>query len=143
LFFELRGLRLVVQMVIHGQDVEWAGAATRVAKNLGVSKPPDVQAIVDDANAQTAGLRNQVVGTQQFDIKRDPTRLHESAMGNMIADAMRLKYPGVDAAYTNSSGLCQEQEIICYLSYTSPCNPPIFAHGGRNTNTASSRHATA
>jgi len=95
----------VVQMIIHGQDVEWAGAATRIAKNLGVTKRSDVQAIVDDANAQTAVLRNQVIGTQQFDIKRAPTRLFESAMGNMVADAMRLKYPGVDAAYTNSGGL--------------------------------------
>ena len=95
----------VVQMVVHGQDVEWAGAATRIAKNLGVAKRADVQAIVDDANAQTAVLRNQVIGTQQFDIKRAPTRLFESAMGNMVADAMRLKYPGVDAAYTNSGGL--------------------------------------
>ena len=66
-----------------------------------------MQAIVDDANAQTAVLRNQVIGTQQFDIKRAPTRLFESAMGNMVADAMRLKYPGVDAAYTNSGGLRQ------------------------------------
>jgi 2',3'-cyclic-nucleotide 2'-phosphodiesterase (5'-nucleotidase family) len=95
----------IVQMIVKGNDVEWAGAATRIAKNLGVAKRADVQAIVDDANAQTAVLRNQVIGTQQFDIKRDPTRLHESAMGNMVADAMRLKYPGVDAAYTNSGGL--------------------------------------
>jgi 2',3'-cyclic-nucleotide 2'-phosphodiesterase (5'-nucleotidase family) len=64
-----------------------------------------VKAIVDEANAQTAVLRNQVIGTQQFDIKRAPTRLFESAMGNMVADAMRLKYPGVDAAFTNSGGL--------------------------------------
>jgi 2',3'-cyclic-nucleotide 2'-phosphodiesterase (5'-nucleotidase family) len=28
-------------------------------------------------------------------------------MGNLIADAMRQKYPGVDAAYTNSGGLRQ------------------------------------
>src|SRR5262249_33310634 len=34
-----------------------------------------------------------------------PDRLHESEMGNMVADSMRLKYPGVDAAYTNSGGL--------------------------------------
>ena len=95
----------VVQMIIHGQDVEWAGAATRIAKNLGVAPRPDVKAIVDDANAQTAVLRNKVIGTQQFDIRRAPTRLFESAMGNMVADAMRLKYPGVDAAYTNSGGL--------------------------------------
>ena len=92
-------------MVVHGQDVEWAGGATRIAKNLGVASRDDVKAIVDDANAQTAVLRNQVIGTQSIDIKRAPNRLFESAMGNMVADAMRLKYPGVDAAYTNSGGL--------------------------------------
>jgi 2',3'-cyclic-nucleotide 2'-phosphodiesterase (5'-nucleotidase family) len=95
----------VVQMVIHNEDVEWAGAATRIAKNIGVGHREDVQAIVDDANAQTDVLRNQVIGTQSTDIVRDPNRLHESAMGNMVTDAMRLKYPGVDAAYTNSGGL--------------------------------------
>jgi 2',3'-cyclic-nucleotide 2'-phosphodiesterase (5'-nucleotidase family) len=95
----------VVQMVIKGRDVEWAGGATRIAKNIGVAKRADVQLIVDDANAQTAVLRNQVIGTQSIDIRRAPDRLAESAMGNMVADAMRLKYPGVDAAYTNSGGL--------------------------------------
>ena len=29
-------------------------------------------------------------------------------MGNMVADAMRGKYPGVDAALTNSGGLRQD-----------------------------------
>jgi 2',3'-cyclic-nucleotide 2'-phosphodiesterase (5'-nucleotidase family) len=101
----------VVQMVVKGSDVEWAGAATRIARNIGVESRPDVKGIVDDANAQTAVLRNQVIGTQQFDIKRAPTRLLESAMGNMVADAMRLKYPGVDAAYTNSGGL--RQDVNC------------------------------
>ena len=95
----------VVQMIVKGSDVEWAGAATRIAKNLGVAKRSDVQAIVDDANAQTAVLRNQVIGTQQFDLKRAPTRLFESAMGNLVTDAMRAKYPGVDAAITTSGGL--------------------------------------
>ena len=77
-----------------------------MAKNLGVARRADVQAIVDDANAQTAVLRNQVIGTQASDILRDPTRLHESEMGNMVADAMREKYPGVDAAFTNSARIC-------------------------------------
>lgn len=95
----------VLQLMVQGGDVQWTGGATRVAKNLGVAPRADVKAIVDDANAQTAVLRNQVIGTQQFDIKRAPTRLFESAMGNMVADAMRAKYPGVDAAYTNSGGL--------------------------------------
>lgn len=95
----------VAQLMVKGGDVQWVGTATRVAVNLGVAKRADVQAIVDDANAQTAVLRNKVIGTQQFDIKRAPSRLFESAMGNMVADSMRLKYPGVDAAYTNSGGL--------------------------------------
>ncbi len=95
----------VLQLMVQGGDVVWAGGATRVARNLGVARRADVQAIIDDANAQTAVLRNQVIGTQQFDIKRAPTRLFESAMGNLVADAMRAKYPGVDAAYTNSGGL--------------------------------------
>ena len=89
----------VLQLMVKGGDVAWAGGATRVAKNLGVAQRADVQAIVDDANAQTAVLRNQVIGTQSNDILRAPTRLHESEMGNMVADAMRAKYPGVDAAY--------------------------------------------
>ena len=40
--------------MVKGGDVAWAGGATRVAKNLGVAKRADVQAIVDDANAETA-----------------------------------------------------------------------------------------
>lgn len=101
----------VAQLMVRDGDVQWVGAASRVAKNLGVAKRTDVQAIVDDANAQTAVLRNQVIGTQQFDIKRAPSRLLESAMGNMVADAMRVKYPGVDAAYTNSGGL--RADLLC------------------------------
>ena len=102
----------VLQLMVQGGDVAWAGGATRVAKNLGVAPRADVKAIVDDANAQTAVLRNQVIGRQSIDIKRDPARLKESAMGNMVADAMRLKYPGVDAAYTNSGGLRQDLLIV-------------------------------
>jgi 2',3'-cyclic-nucleotide 2'-phosphodiesterase (5'-nucleotidase family) len=95
----------VLQLMVRDGDVAWAGGATRVAKDIGVAPRADVKAIVDAANAATAVLRNQVIGTQQFDIKRAPTRLFESAMGNMVADAMRAKYPGVEAAYTNSGGL--------------------------------------
>ena len=91
--------------MVRNGDVAWAGGATRVAKNLGVARRADVQAIIDSANAATAVLRNQVIGTQKNDITRAPTRLFESEMGNMVADAMRLKYPGVDAAITNSGGL--------------------------------------
>lgn len=101
----------VLQLVVRGGDVVWAGGATRVAKNLGVPARADVQAVVDAANAETAVLRNQVIGTQVDDILRDPTRLHESEMGNMIADALRLKYPGVEASYINSGGL--RADLVC------------------------------
>ena len=101
----------VLQLVVQDDDVEWAGGTTRVAKNLGVAQRADVQAIVEEANAQTAILRNQVIGTQQFDILRDPTRLHESAMGNMVADAVRQQYPGVDAVLVNSGGL--RADLVC------------------------------
>jgi 2',3'-cyclic-nucleotide 2'-phosphodiesterase (5'-nucleotidase family) len=95
----------VAQLMVRGADVVWAGTATRTAKNLGVAPRGDVQAIVDDANAQTAVLRNQVIGTQDGNIVREPSRLKESGMGNLVADAMLDKYPGVDAALTNSGGL--------------------------------------
>ncbi|HEX6140720.1 MAG TPA: bifunctional UDP-sugar hydrolase/5'-nucleotidase, partial [Candidatus Limnocylindria bacterium] len=94
----------VVQLMVKGGDVAWAGAASRISKNLGVVPRADVKAIVDDANAQTAVLRNKVIGSQTADIMRDPDRKHESAMGNLVADAMLDKYPGVDAAYNNSGG---------------------------------------
>ena len=61
----------VLQLMVKGGDVAWAGGATRVAKNLGVAPRADVKAIVDDANAETAVLRNQVIGTQADDIMRD------------------------------------------------------------------------
>jgi 2',3'-cyclic-nucleotide 2'-phosphodiesterase (5'-nucleotidase family) len=98
----------VAQLMVSGSDVTWTGAATRTAKNLGVPSRPDVQAIVDQANADTAVLRNQVIGTQSIDIRRDPARLAESAMGNLVADAMLAKYPGIDGALTNSGGLRQD-----------------------------------
>ena len=98
----------VAQLMVKDGDVAWAGTASRTAKNLGVSGRSDVQAIVDKANADTAPLRNQVVGTQSVDIKRDPTRLSESAMGNLVADAMLAKYPEAVAAVTNSGGLRQD-----------------------------------
>ena len=53
-----------------------------------------MKAIVADADAQTAVLRNKVIGTQLNDITRAPTRLFESEMGNLVTDSMRAKYPG-------------------------------------------------
>jgi 2',3'-cyclic-nucleotide 2'-phosphodiesterase (5'-nucleotidase family) len=102
------GSYTVAQLMIAGGDVAWTGAATRVAKNIGVAGRDDIKAIVAKANADTLPLRAKVIGTQTGNILRDPTRLSESAMGNLVADAMRLKYAGVEAAVTNSGGLRQD-----------------------------------
>ncbi|HSB87295.1 MAG TPA: 5'-nucleotidase C-terminal domain-containing protein [Ilumatobacteraceae bacterium] len=102
------GSYTVAQLMVHGGDVVWTGAATRVAVDLGVAPRGDVKAIVDQANADTAVLRNQVIGSASIDIRRAPSRLFESAMGNLVADATRGKYPGIDAVLTNSGGLRQD-----------------------------------
>ena len=99
----------VAQLLVDDGDVQWAGAATRLAKNIGVAQRADVKAIVDKASADTAPLRNVVIGSQTGSITRDnPARLKESSMGNFVTDAMRAKYAqddGVQVALTNSGGL--------------------------------------
>ena len=50
-------------------------------------------------------LKNADAQTLARDVLRDPTRLNESEMGNMVTDAMLAKYPGIEAALTNSGGL--------------------------------------
>jgi 2',3'-cyclic-nucleotide 2'-phosphodiesterase (5'-nucleotidase family)/predicted AlkP superfamily phosphohydrolase/phosphomutase len=112
----------VAQLLVRRGDVAWAGAATRVAKNQGVARRADVQAIVDAADAETAPLRNEVIGTQTGDILRHPTRLGESAMGNLVADVIRLRYPDAEAALTNSGGLRAN------LTFAPP--PPPVQGGG-------------
>lgn len=98
----------VAQLLVDNGDVQWAGTATRTAKSLGVTPRPDVKAIVDKANADTLPLRARVVGSSPIDIRRDPNRLLESAMGNLVADAMLDKYEEADASLTNSGGLRQD-----------------------------------
>ena len=60
--------------MVKGGDVEWAGGATRVAKNLGRhAGAPTCRRSSTTPTPQTAVLRNQVIGTQAIDIPRpDP-----------------------------------------------------------------------
>ena len=109
----------VLQLIVKGGDVEWAGGATRIAKNLGVARRADVADIVTAANTEVAPILNEVVGDQEFDILRDPDRRLESAMGNLVADAIRAAYPGVDGAWTNSGGLRADLR----------CDPPSASEG--------------
>lgn len=70
-----------------------------------VAKDAWVTSWIDRYKALAAPLANRVVGSASVDIKRDPARLAESAMGNFVTDAMRGYYAGIDGALTNSGGL--------------------------------------
>ena len=78
----------------------------RTAKNLGVAPRADVQAIVDAANDETAELRNQVIGTQESATTScgpRPAQGVRDGQPGRRRDAR--KYPGIEAALTNSGGL--------------------------------------
>ena len=99
----------VLQLMVKGGDVEWAGGATRVAKNhrrharAPTSRPSSTRRTPRPPSCATrSSARRRTTSSATS------TRLHESAMGNLVADAMRAKYPGVEAAYTNSGGLRQD-----------------------------------
>jgi 5'-nucleotidase, C-terminal domain/Galactose oxidase, central domain len=86
------------------------GLADLERLNASVATAVGAIAAASDACAVTidvgdATLANRIVGTQSVDILRSPDRLHESTMGNFVADAMRSNYPDVDAALLNSGGL--------------------------------------
>lgn len=62
-----------------------------------------------------------VAGTQAFDILRAPTRLFESAMGNLVADALLTGTPGAEVALTNSGGLRADLRCVPPASGEQPC----------------------
>lgn len=78
--------------------------------NIGVTGDADIQAMIDDLNAQLGPIFSTVIGYSgvyipRADICNRPDgRLCESLVGDLATDAMRLTY-GVDFAVTNSGGL--------------------------------------
>ncbi|HEX2850576.1 MAG TPA: bifunctional metallophosphatase/5'-nucleotidase [Acidimicrobiales bacterium] len=82
-----------------------AVTANNVVVTRDVAKDAWVTSWIDKYKALAAPLANRVVGSASVDIKRDPSRLSESAMGDFVTDAMREYYAGVDGAITNSGGL--------------------------------------
>ena len=84
----------------------------------GVTPDPDIQARLDELNAETAPILEAPIGTSSVAIPRADScgtgngRTCESLVGNVVTDAMRSTY-GTDFAITNSGGL--RADLTCPL----------------------------
>ncbi len=78
--------------------------------NIGMTPDPEIQALIDELNAELPPLFNTVIGNSTKAIPRADFcgqfdgRLCESLIGDVTADAMRTTY-ATDFAITNSGGL--------------------------------------
>ena len=81
--------------------------------NIGITPDPEIQALIDDLNAQLGPIFNTVVGFSTKPIPRADQcgggtgRTCESLIGNVVTDSMWTMYSsiGVQFAITNSGGL--------------------------------------
>jgi 2',3'-cyclic-nucleotide 2'-phosphodiesterase (5'-nucleotidase family) len=81
--------------------------------NIGVTPDPDIQARIDQLNAQLGPILGTVIGNSTKFIPRTDQcgqsagRTCESLVGNVVTDSMRTKYSsiGTQFAITNSGGL--------------------------------------
>lgn len=87
------------------RDVSWA-PAFRFIDTIGVEPDPETQAMVDKLSAELDASLDNPVGTAatELDSRRNMVRSQETAIGDMIADAMRAAV-GADIAITNGGGI--------------------------------------
>jgi 2',3'-cyclic-nucleotide 2'-phosphodiesterase (5'-nucleotidase family) len=104
-------VRLIVDTV--AKTVVYKTADFHKPWNIGVTPDPQIQARIDELNAQLGPILNTQIGTSTKFIPRADQcgngngRTCESLVGNVVTDAMRTKYDptGVQFAITNSGGL--------------------------------------
>jgi 2',3'-cyclic-nucleotide 2'-phosphodiesterase (5'-nucleotidase family) len=80
---------------------------------IGVTPDPEIQARINELNAELRPVMARVIGnstrqiTRADSCRRSDSRLCESLVGNVVTDAMRTTYApiGVEFAVTNSGGL--------------------------------------
>jgi 2',3'-cyclic-nucleotide 2'-phosphodiesterase (5'-nucleotidase family) len=87
--------------------------------DIGVTPDPEIQALIDDLNAQLAPIFNTIIGESTKFIPRADAcgradgRLCESLVGDVTADALQKTY-NTDFAITNSGGL--RADLTCPTS---------------------------
>jgi len=71
-----------------------------------ITPDPETQAMVDEFQKKLDESLNVEIGTTEvpLDSRRNVVRAEESAMGNVIADAMRAA-TGADIGFTNGGGI--------------------------------------
>lgn len=87
------------------RTIAWT-PAFRFIDTADVAPDPETKAVVDRFEAQLDATLGEVIGTTQtaLDSRRNVVRAEESAMGNLIADAMRAA-TGADIALMNGGGI--------------------------------------
>jgi 2',3'-cyclic-nucleotide 2'-phosphodiesterase (5'-nucleotidase family) len=87
------------------RSVKWT-PAFRFIDTSGVTPDPETQAVVDGFQTKLDESLNIEIGTTvgPLDSRRNIVRSEESAMGDLIADAMRAAN-GADVAITNGGGI--------------------------------------
>jgi 2',3'-cyclic-nucleotide 2'-phosphodiesterase (5'-nucleotidase family) len=112
-----------VRMVFQDQSLVYTSAANHRPWNLGVPPDAEIQAFIDERNAELAPILNEVVGESTVAVPRSDScgrpdgRLCESLIGNVATDAMRLTY-GTTFAITNAGGL--RADLTCPAGATDP-----------------------
>ena len=83
----------------------------RFIDTANVTPDPDTQAMVDAFTAQLDESLNQEIGTTEgpLDSRRNSVRGQETAIGNLVADAMRWA-TDADVAMANGGGIRAERE---------------------------------
>src|SRR5262245_45163123 len=125
-----KGLRFTRVRLVIGPGKE--GVVYRTADfhkpfDIGMTPDPEIQAKIDDLNAQLAPIFNTVIGQSTVVVPRADAcaastgrvdgRACESMIGDLVTDAIRSAY-GTDFALTNSGGL--RADLTCPTGATDP-----------------------
>jgi 2',3'-cyclic-nucleotide 2'-phosphodiesterase (5'-nucleotidase family) len=107
----VRFTRVRVFVDMHDKEVVYTTADFHKPWNIGVTPDPAIQARINELNQDLQPILATEIGTSSRAVPRSDQcgradgRLCESLVGNIVTDAMRTSFEGVEFAITNSGGL--------------------------------------
>ncbi len=131
----VRFTRVRVFIDMQDQEVVYRTADFHKPWNIGVTPDPTIQARINQLNEELRPILATQIGTSSRAVPRSDScgrvdgRLCESLVGNIVTDAMRLSFEGVEFAITNSGGLradltCPSPDIPD--DFCGPFTPPPY-----------------